>query len=343
MDHSSALGRSGIDPAPGASASRGPAWLRALASLKITLAVILLLGGGVMAAYLSQTSTTWLVAIPLALFAANLGAAVAANPAFRRQTALLVFHLALIAIVLLIAVGRLTYLKGRVELSQGEAFSGELVAREAGPLHFGRIESAGFVNEGFTIRYDAGLRRGATRNRVGWMDAEGRAQRAVIGDNQPLVRSGYRFYTSFNKGFAPTFIWQPHASPPLLGSVHLPAYPLHEYRQAMEWQPPGSATPLWIQLQFDEVILDSGNPSEFRLPEKHVLVVRQGERRAVLEAGERFPLPEGTLVYQGLRSWMGYSVFYDFTLPWLVAACMLAVASLAWHFRTKFAARPWHA
>jgi cytochrome c biogenesis protein len=118
---------------------------------------------------------------------------------------------------------------------------------------------------------------------------------------------------------------------------------LHEYRQALEWQPPGSAARLWIQLQFDEVILDPENASEFRLPAKHMLVIRQGERRVELVPGDQLPLAEGMLVYQGLRSWMGYTVFYDLTLPWLVAACVLAVASLAWHFWAKFAARPWHA
>jgi cytochrome c biogenesis protein len=40
---------------------------------------------------------------------------------------------------------------------------------------------------------------------------------------------------------------------------------------------------------------------------------------------------------------MGYSVFYDWTMPWLLAACTLAVLALGWHFWSKFSVRPWQA
>jgi hypothetical protein len=40
---------------------------------------------------------------------------------------------------------------------------------------------------------------------------------------------------------------------------------------------------------------------------------------------------------------MGYTVFSDWTMPWLIAACILAVASLGWHFGRRFAATPWDA
>lgn len=51
---------------------------RALASLKLTLSVLVALGVGVLIAYLSEVRTTWSLATPLALFALNL-AAVATN------------------------------------------------------------------------------------------------------------------------------------------------------------------------------------------------------------------------------------------------------------------------
>ncbi|HEY6863324.1 MAG TPA: cytochrome c biogenesis protein ResB, partial [Burkholderiales bacterium] len=273
----------------------------------------------------------------------NLGAAVLTNAAFRRQAPLLVFHLALLAIVLLAAAGRLTYLKGRVELSTGETFAGELTQSERGPLHASRLARAAFTNEGFTIGYSAGIRRDETRNAVAWTDAGGGVGRAVIGDQQPLVLAGYRFYTSPNKGYAPVFAWQPKGGSARLGTIHLPAYPAHEYRQALEWTLPGSDVSVWTMLAFDDVILDPQRPSQFRLPERHTLIVRIGDERRVMAPGERLELAQGTLVYEGLTTWMGYTVFYDWTLPWLLAACVLAVASLAWHFWRKFAAQPWDA
>jgi hypothetical protein len=320
-----------------------PAWLVALASLRLTLAAIVALGAGVLASYSGAVDGTWGLAAPLGLLAANLGAATLTNAAFRRQAPLLVFHLALLAIALLAAAGRLTYLKGRLELSTGETFGGELSQSDRGPLHASRLAAAAFTNEGFTIGYSAGVRRDETKNAVAWTDGSGRVQRAVIGDQQPLVLAGYRFYTSPNKGYAPVFAWQPKGGAPRLGTIHLPAYPAHEYRQALDWTLPGSDVSLWTMLQFDDVILDPSQPSQFRLPERHTVVVRIGEDRRVLVPGERIDLPQGTLTYQGLTTWMGYSVFYDWTLPWLLAACVLAAASLAWHFWAKFAAQPWDA
>jgi cytochrome c biogenesis protein len=317
-------------------------FLERLASLKLTLAALLLLGAGVLYSYSHDAWRTAALVAPLALLSANLLAAVATHPQFRRNLPLLVFHLALLALVLLIALGRMTYLKGRVELAEGEAFAGTLLEAERGPWHRGGLDRFTFVNRGFAIDYGPGLRRGRTVNRVDWQDAAGRRGSSVIGDHTPLVLEGYRFYTSPNKGFAPAFLWQRHGHEPLLGTVNLPSYPLRQFEQAMEWQPPGSAAKVWVMLQFDETILDPDKPSHFRLPKNHRLVVRVGQARHELRPGEGLDLPGGRLVYQGLRSWMGYQVFYDWTTPWLLAACFLAAASLGWHYWRKFAARPWH-
>lgn len=318
------------------------AWLTRLASPKLTLALLVLLGAGALASGPATDGAEWFVAVPLLAGAVNLGAAVLTNPVFRQQTALLAFHLALLAIVVLVAAGRLTYFKGQLELTEGEEFGGQFTLTESGPWHRPQFERARFVNDGFTIRYEKGVRRAETRNSVRWRDESGREQRAVIGDNEPLVRDGYRFYTSFNKGFAPVFVWHPAAGgAPQRGTVNLPSYPIHEYRQAHEWTLPGTQTTLWIMLQFDEVLLDPERVSRFRLPGRHSLVVRIGEARYELAPGARLALPRGVLEYERLSAWMGYTVFYDRTLPWLFAACVFAVASLAWHFWMKFAAQPW--
>lgn len=315
--------------------------LTSLASVRLTLVLIALLAAAVVATYLSTLRSPWPLAAVLALLAANLGCAVLTNAVFRRQTALLVFHLALTAIVLLVAAGRLTYLKGQLELSTGETFNGELTQSESGPWHPLGLAQARFANLGFTIAYHAGIKRDRTANAVVWNDRDGRQQRAVIGDSQPLVLHGYRFYTSPNKGFAPLFTWYPASGTPVRGTIHLPSYPMNEYRQALEWTPPGSDVALWTMLQFDEVLLDPERASQFRLPDEHALVVRVGEQRHVLRRGQRLALAQGVLAYEGLTTWMGYTVFYDWTMPWVLAACLLAVASLAWHFARKFAARPW--
>ncbi|OYU68100.1 MAG: hypothetical protein CFE45_43430, partial [Burkholderiales bacterium PBB5] len=41
-------------------------------------------------------------------------------------------------------------------------------------------------------------------------------------------------------------------------------------------------------------------------------------------------------VYEGLRTWMGYRVAFDPTLPWLLASALLAALALGVHYTLKF-------
>ena len=293
-------------------------------------------GLGALAASLTTLPSDLGLALPFALLALNLAAAVATNGVFRRQTPLLIFHVALLVIVLLAAVSRLTYLNGRAEVLEGEPFTGELVEVDAGAFHPWRLERAAFINRGFTVEYREGLRRGPTRNRVEWIGEDGRQQIAVIGDTEPLRLAGYRFYTTPNKGFAPTFVWQPAGGRPVRGAVHLPSYPLNDFRQAREWTLPGLPETAWVMLKLDGPLIDPARAGDFRLPDDDRVVLRVGDRRAVLRPGERLDLPEGSLMYTGLRTWMGYSISFDWTAPWMLASALLALASLGWHYMVRF-------
>jgi len=315
---------------------------RAMASLKLTLVALFFFAAGVIVEYLALANAIWVLVLPLLLLSVNLLAAIATNPVFRRSGALLVFHLALLTLVVLVALGRMSGLKGHLELSEGEEFNGQLTELEAAPWHRSTLDGVHFRNEGFSISYAPGLKRERTRNAVRYMDADGRERFAEIGDQTPLVLNGYRFYTSPNKGYAPAFLWYPAAGgEPMLGAVHLPSYPANAYRQSRDWMLPGTAVRIWTQLQFDETILNPEKPSQFRFPENFVVVVRIGEARHELKPGEALALPEGRLVFQGLRSWMGYTVFYDWTLHWLLGTALVAVGALGWYFWNKFAAQPW--
>jgi len=303
-------------------------------SLRTTLVCLALLAVAVAAGLVGGAVVVPALSVAVGLLALNLLAALVLHPAFRRQLPLLVAHLALLALVVLVAVGRLTALDGRFELTQGLSFDG-LIEVKTGPLHRDRLSRLDFRHEGFEIDYAAGRRRGATRNPVTWTDADGQTRRAVIGDHRPLVLDGYRIYTSSNKGFAPVLTWVPAQGEPVSGAVHLPSFPVHELQQSREWTLPGGQA-AWVMLQFDEKLIDPDGAASFRLPEHHRLVLRVGEQRAELAPGERVNIRGGTLVYQRLSTWMGYRVFYDATLPWLLAASLLAAGSLAWHYTRRF-------
>jgi cytochrome c biogenesis protein len=296
-----------------------------------------LLGTAVLAGQVRGLPLTVALGAALALLCLNLFAALVVHPAFRSRLPLLVAHLALLALVVLVAVGRLTAMDGRFELTQGASFDGTLLESSAGPWHRDGLARLAFVHEGFDIDYAPGRRRGATRNRVRWLGEDGTPQEAIIGDHRPLVLDGYRIYTSPNKGFAPLISWRPHQGAAITGAVHLPSYPMHELRQSREWLLPDGRA-VWVMLQFNQNLIDPDTVSAFRLPQEHRLVVRLGGARAELLPGGTVALDGGTLVYEGLRTWMGYRVSYDPTLPWLLASSLLATLALAWHYAQRFLA-----
>lgn len=309
-------------------------------SLKVALIILMLLLAGVLAVLEMDAKPTWALALPLLLFALNLLAAILTQPKFRGQLWLLAFHVSLLVMVLLAGIGRLTYLNAHAEVSSGQEFDGELLDIEQGPLHPGHYSGVRFENLGFDIHYHLGLTRGATYNRVRWEEG-GQIRTAEIGDQTPLVLGGYRFYTSFNKGFAPYFTWTSMRGSVTSGTVHLPSWPLNEYSQSQEWLPPDRERPIWIQLQFEDLILDPLASSRYRVPKDPMIVVRDRDQRYELLPGETVEIAGGLLTFHEVSTWMGYKVFYDPTIPWLMAASMLAVLCLAMHFLQKFRGRPW--
>ena len=313
--------------------------LRQLASLRLTLVGMGLLGLGAALSYDNPVGTpVWVLVVPLALLSVNLFAAILSNPHINRRGGLLLFHVGLLLIVVLAAVGRLTRMDGRIELTEGSAFAAEdLTEVQRGPWHAGALDRVEFVQGPYTVDYTAGMARGPTRSTVLIPDAQGGWEPRVVGDDTPLVLERYRFYTTFNKGFAPILTWIPDQGAPVTGSVHMPAYPLFEHRQANRWTPPGAQeVRFWLQL---ETGMDP--QADWRLDPVNttgVLVVRAGERRVELRPGETQRLAGGMLRYERLSSWMGYKLFYDPTLHWLFIASMIAVFGLAAHFWRKFGA-----
>ncbi|MGE4088402.1 MAG: cytochrome c biogenesis protein ResB [Immundisolibacter sp.] len=304
-------------------------------SLRATLAWFALLGAVVLAGRVIGAGWAVMLGFAFAGLGINLLAALVVHPALRRQLPLLIVHLALLALVLLAGLGRLVSLEGRFELTQGVPFDGTLLDARRGAWHGDDLQRLQFRHEGFEIDYAPGRKRGATHNLVVWQDERGTEQHAVIGDHRPLRLAGHRIYTSPNKGFAPLLRWVPERGDAVTGAVHLPSYPANELRQHVEWTLPDGRT-AWVKLEFDETLIATDAPARFRLPGEHHLVLRIGERRAELQPGQSIVLPGGTLVYAGLRTWMGYRVHHDPTLPWLLAAALVATLSLAWHYTLKF-------
>jgi cytochrome c biogenesis protein ResB len=315
---------------------------RRLASLKLTLFGMVLLAIGAGATYDNRFDVTvWVLVVPLAILAINLTAAILTNPRINRQSGLLLFHLGLLGIVILAAIGRMSRLDAHVEMVQGQPFAPEkLLEIKMGPLHDGSLDRVHFVQGPYTVDYAPGMKRGLTHSEVFVPDNNGNLEPRDVGDDRPLVIEGYRFYTTFNKGFAVLLTWIPNDGVPISGTVNLPSYPLFEYKQDNSWTPPGSSEiKFWLQLQtgMDENAawrLDGRNS-------KGTLVVTSQGERFELKEGQVAQLAEGRLKYERLLTWMGYKVFYDPTLKWLFFVSIVAVFGLGWHFWQKMATQPW--
>ena len=282
----------------------------------------------------------WLILVPTFLLITNFLLALFTRRILKNNWLLMVFHFALIALVVLVLLGQLTYLKATLELSTNEEFSGQLENVRQGLWHRYGLTQARFTNLGFQIRYHKGIKRDKTLNRIQLINSGGRKRVIEIGDHVPHVIGHYRFYTSHNKGYAPVFEWNPSGSTEvILGSIHLPAYPVHEYRQALEWKIPGSARSLWTYLNIEDDVLPEDRAFDFQVPEKNQLVVRYQDQRHELRPGDQLALPEGVLRYQKLSTWMGYKVDYDWTRPWLVVTALIGLFGLFGHFMQKFTGR----
>jgi cytochrome c biogenesis protein len=152
-----------------------------------------------------------------------------------------------------------------------------------------------------------------------------------VGDDVPHMASGFRFYTTHNKGIAVVLTWFPVKGEEITGAIHMPGYPLFDWKQDSRWQPPdGPDVRFWLHLSTP---LHEDRAWTLRSDYvSGVLVVNTQGRRIELKRGEQVNLDGGTLRFDELRGWMGYRIFFDPTLPWLLGAAIAAVFGLAIQF-----------
>lgn len=308
--------------------------LVALGSPRLTVAFFLLMAASALWTAQAGIAPTVTTALPLSLLVVNLVAAIATNPRFRRDLPLLLFHLALLAFVILLLAARLTYFDGAAILTAGTAFEGKLVKNARGPLHGDGPEALRFANQGFNERFPARGQYHTTYNRIGWQDKSGATGVAEIGDDHPLVLDGYRIYTTGRRGFSPMFRWRPTSGTDELGTVQLPDNGDNGLGPAVEWKLPDGRS-AWVLLSLDEQAIPAPGSARHGLGANdinHHLVLRADEQRHELRPGDTVELVTGQLTYLKLDSWMGYRIVKDLTEPWLVATVLVGVGALLWFY-----------
>ncbi|MCM2313064.1 MAG: hypothetical protein NDI84_16850, partial [Steroidobacteraceae bacterium] len=143
-----------------------PPWLTALASPKLSAIFFVVMAAAALWAKEPGRNITLAMLVPFLLLTLNLVAAIVTNRRFRADLPLLVFHLALLALIFALVAARLTYFEGQATVTAGTTFDGNLVGEEHGPLHDRTIADLRFTNLGFTENYPERGRYHATYNRI---------------------------------------------------------------------------------------------------------------------------------------------------------------------------------
>jgi cytochrome c biogenesis protein len=299
-------------------------------STRMMLAGCGLLAAGMLAGYADATAPAWQVAAPLALLALNLAAAIVRHPRLRRG-GLGVFHLALLALLVVAAMGRLARLEGRVELTEGQALAPEDVeVLVRGPWHDYRLPDVRFVQGPYSVDYAPGIRRAQTRSEVALARDEGGHAWRIVGDDTPLLAHGYRFYTTHNKGYAPLVTLAVDGQAPVTGSLHMPSYPLFDWKQENRLSVAGGPELrvfLNVERPPDEISAWTLDPRTVPT----TLTVYAQDERIEIGPGQAARLGNTTLRYERMLGWMGYRIYADPALPWLFALACLAIGGLGWH------------
>jgi len=308
-----------------------------IASLKITLVGIIGVIALALATYRNPDFGTVWLALPLALLAVNLLAAILTNGAFRQQSALLVFHVCLLAVILLIGADLLIRFDGHVELVEGEVFDANTVEIvQQGALHHFVLDKVNFRQGKIMIDYLPGLIRRNTRSNVTKVGANG--QTREIGDGNSVTFGSYRFDTTFNKGWAVILRWSGDNGIVQRGSINFPSFPEFEWKQTNNWTTPGGEQ-VALELRFSDPVPADRN-WVLKSGESVFSVVIRDARLDTheLKPGHSIRMAHGTLTVEELRLWMGYRIDFNPLLPWIFAAAMLSLIALAVHFQLKFRA-----
>ena len=209
--------------------------IQSLASLKLSFVAMAALLAGILYSYFDQSQSVLWLAIPLLVLAVNLLFAMVYNPRIRQNSGLLMFHICLLALALLAALGQLTSMKGRLEIMQGQVFdSKQVTVVQQGPWHsLQALNKIVFEQSDFQVDYSQGLRRGATHSQL-LVNGES----FVVGDNLPFNHQGYRFYTTSNKGYAVMLAWFGKDGKAIQGAIHFPSVPLYDWKQDNQWFTP---------------------------------------------------------------------------------------------------------
>lgn len=274
----------------------------------------------------------------LGLMAANLSAQWLSRwRAATRKPALLAFHVALVAVLLLGLVGRALALEADFALleGQGGAVRTNLVRRGFATPE--TLEHYRLTLDQVTTRYGRGDTPVESFAHIRVRDArrvvafEGRVR-----PNEPVDAGPLSVSLTSGRGFGALFVFHPRGGAPSPGVLLFPWYAREPGNQRQRLLLPGVTELLWATLELPAPLFRQDGPWELRVP-PHIRVGVQaatGETLATLAPSQTVTLPQGTLTLVAVRRWASLFATYDPTEPWLMGLLALLPLLLVAHYFT---------
>jgi len=297
------------------------AWL---SGLPLTLLGLVTFLAGVLPVVTGYVSATSGLALGYSLLLINLVFAILVREKIKNNPFLLLFHMALLLMLLAVGVSRLTYFKGWVQIAVDHPITEPSGVISKGPWHPNRFTNTRVALKEFSAEY----REGGSR----------KSQKSVIqvGDNK-LVRVddaetadilGYQFTISKNLGFALEFMWIGSDGNLIQGVSHFPSIIAYPETQGIDLQLPGVEKSIWIGLDIVSKRQDFFTP-EFRVPDDYSYTVMSTSGPLMVTPNSAVSLPEGQLMLNGLVPWIGYDLYYDPSIYFLLFTSLIGVCALA--------------
>jgi cytochrome c biogenesis protein len=306
--------------------------LRILGGLRLTLFGIVLIATGVLLNIYIPGNLDLFISGPVVFLSVNLLAAIITRPVMRQQRALLLFHLCLLALVVLVLLGRLTHFNGQVELTEGQLLeAANLVTVSNGPWYRNTLTDIQLQQGPIQVAYTTQNYRQETHSQTLLTSAQGVTEAVMIDDNNPLLIDNYRFYITSNKGFSAILRWADLAGQTVLGAVNFPSYPALDFKQIQQWVTP-EGEKLSLQLIIENIADPDNNwilSSKVATPRLDVIV--NGKVHTSLFPGDSMKLTGGEFQFMQLKMWMGYHINYDPGSQWVFLIALLGLLAMSLH------------
>lgn len=300
--------------------------LARLGSTRAAVVLLLFLVVTIVACRLREAWGYGLVAVPLGLLAVSLCIALVTHARLRARPALFVFHVALVCCCVSAGASAVFRFEGRLEIAEDQAFDSRDVVvtqafRGARPE---ALDEVRFLQGPLQVEFGPGLARRRSTSVL-----RGAEEELSATDTQAARVGGFRFSMTSNKGVALVLTWRSARDAAITGAVHLPSFPVRDWKQIAEWQSPAGEM---LRFELDGLRVPMDRPWQFsRAFAQRPVRLHRAEAAIVLPEGQWVAVSGGEIRLEAVRLWIGYRVSRDPAAPWLFWSAVAGLLSLGWH------------